>query len=240
MKKYFKLFSVLLVVFLLTGCAKYNVKMNIGKDGKVSLDIISAMESSYKSYGDLEGEKKALEAKGLASKEYKDDTYEGYEYTKTYKSIDKISSKDSVTVVLDDLKDEKKEEPKAWFQVKKGLFSNKYIAKFTFGSSAEGETMSGSTTSMDLKYEVTLPSKAGKNNATEKSKDGKTLTWKLEYGKVNEINYEFTKVNTIGYVIIVVVVLAVVCAVVMVVKNSKGKKGAAPVAEVKPEEPKAE
>ena len=43
----------------------------------------------------------------------------------------------------------------------------------------------------DLEYKVTLPEKPISSNATSVSEDGKTLTWKMTYGKKNSVQYEF-------------------------------------------------
>ena len=79
----------------------------------------------------------------------------------------------------------------------------------------------------DLEYKVTLPEKPISSNATSVSEDGKTLTWKMTYGKKNSVQYEFklgkdeikkeksitsyigSILPTIGVVIILIVALVV-------------------------------
>ena len=84
--------------------------------------------------------------------------------------------------------------------------------------------MGSMTDSFELKYTVTLPAKAKTNNATEVSKDGKTLTWNLKYGEKNKVEYTFdlgNNSNVVMYVGIGVAALVVVGAVVLVLTKKK-------------------
>ena len=82
---------------------------------------------------------------------------------------------------------------------------NKYIANFIFDLTPEiNGTNNSNNTNLgfdysqyenlfNFKYTVTLPNsvKYIESNATDVSKDGKTLTWKLDLGKTNEVNFGF-------------------------------------------------
>ena len=82
---------------------------------------------------------------------------------------------------------------------------NKYTANFIFDLTPEiNGTNSSNNTNLgfdysqyenlfNFKYTVTLPNsvKYIESNATDVSKDGKTLTWKLDLGKTNEVNFGF-------------------------------------------------
>ena len=82
---------------------------------------------------------------------------------------------------------------------------NKYTANFIFDLTPEiNGTNNSNNTNLgfdysqyenlfNFKYTVTLPNsvKYIESNATDVSKDGKTLTWKLDLGKTNEVNFGF-------------------------------------------------
>ncbi len=251
MKKTMKLLSLIAVVVLMSGCVKYDIGMEVGKDNSVSISLTSAISNSLADYASDsdDSEKSALEKKGYTVKEYKDDKWTGFTYTKKYDNIDKISTKDSVKVELSDIMDSEKEDIKYFFQKKSSLFKTTYVANFTIDTTSdssdetdESTTADDSTTSndmidtegmteammtsMELNYHITLPVKADEHNATTVSNDGKELSWKLEYGKVNEIKYEFTKTNTTAlYGCVIGGVLLILLVVILVVlKVSKKKK----------------
>ena len=139
MKRLLKLFSVLLVVVMMTGCVKYNINMTISNNKKMKFEAIIAMSSSL-----MQGENtttstneegiKELEKKGFKVEEYKEDDYEGWKISKTYDNIDNYSTSDEVKVDLNKFLEG--EEPKYFFQ-KKG---NTYKAVFTFDLNSTGDT----------------------------------------------------------------------------------------------------
>jgi len=134
---------------------------------------------------------------------------------------------------LNDLLDEQKEEIKVYFQKKKSLFKTTYIAKFTADFSVDESESS----SMDMSaeeyanlinqsgaefiYDIKLPVKSDSNNATSLSDDGKTLTWQLKYGKLNNINYQFSFINSYVYIIAVALVLVILVAIICLLKKRK-------------------
>ena len=93
MKKTMKLLSLLAVVVLMSGCVKYDIGMEIGKDKSVNVAIISAIDSTLMGNEQTvdEDEIKALEDKGFTATKYEDDNWNGYTLTKKYKNIDEIS-----------------------------------------------------------------------------------------------------------------------------------------------------
>ncbi len=125
MKKCLKLLSVLLVLVMMTGCVKYNVDMKITDDKKMELSAIIATQSGVE-----DETRKKFENAGFKVEDYKDDQYTGIKISKSYSNIDKVSSKDEVTVDLN--KFLAGEEPKNFFK-KDG---NKYSAKFKFNISS--------------------------------------------------------------------------------------------------------
>ena len=249
MKKTIKLLSLMLVVILMSGCVKCDVGMTIGDDSSGTIEVTSAISKSMMdslsgsgattTESEDEDESQAMKDKGFEEKEYNEGDWQGVTYSKKYKNIDDLSTDKPVTVNLNDLIDSEKEEVTTYFQKKSSLFKTTYVANFTIDLSSEEEGMDSSSlqsfaSSMEFNYHVSLPVKAGTNNATKVSDDEKVLTWDLEYGKINEVKYEFSKVNVMAYVIVGVVALLVLIVVVYFIVNSMKKKknnnvnGAAP------------
>ena len=177
---------------------------------------------------------KYLEELGYKVEEFKetkdDTTISGVKITKTFDNIDDITSKEKVTVNFNDLfQEENKDKIKdAKFFYKDG---KNYVANFVFdfldGASEEERKEAESSDSMitDLSYKIKLPVKVGENNASSVSEDGKELSWKLKYSKLNEVNFSFALGNNLLPIIIAVVAgVAVIGGVVAVVVVSKKKK----------------
>ena len=109
---------------------------------------------------------------------------------------------------------------------------NNYVANLKFDNSSNEEfsSVNNYSSSMDLfemKFVVTLPTKAISNNADSVSSDGKTLTWDMTKD-AKDINFEFnfngSKSNNMVMYAIAGGVLAVgIIALVVVVSNNKKK-----------------
>ena len=242
MKKYLKLFSILLVLVMMTGCVKYDFDMKITNDKKMTISAILASSVGFDN-----SVKTKFEEAGFKTENYKDDTYTGIKISKTYKNIDNVSSKDEVVVDLTEFSSGV--EPKEFFK-KDG---NKYSAKFTFdmsgmyNTSPNAEPTTGTTDgedyfdstdkeldfegmedSMEVKLEVEVP-KLISSNAT--STDGNKLTWDLTK-HTGDITFEFEVSgtpsllsgdnNTMMYVGIGIAAVVVVVGAALFLK--KGKK----------------
>lgn len=303
MKKFFKTLMVVVMIFGLTGCVKYNVNMGINADKSVTLEVIygfnTSLMSSFggsdeseqtQSQDDYESFQKMLESSDgdlslsgsfsgddsdlevvpaspdddwswatddddddesdesvsinkddfsfLESKGYKVDEYSettdkgtitGVKITKTFKNIDDITKETEKVVDMVNMfsVENANNFDDSQFFYKKG---DNYKASLKFDLS-EGESSDEVDASMyesyfDLKYQVTLPTKAVSNNATNVSDDGKTLTWNLSMTKPTTVEFEFNfsqKSNILLYALIGVGVVAV-AAVVVVVIATKSKK----------------
>ncbi len=161
-----------------------------------------------------------LEKKGYQVKTYKKDAMVGYQIEKKIKNIDTVSSTKKISSNLGI----RGEQKKNIFSYQKGFFKNTYQANLTINDSKEvingldekdtiseeiedsvsfdedsllSDTLDYSSmmSSMDLKFKVKLPYKAIHNNATEKSKDQKILTWDLLNFKEDVIQFEFSLYN---------------------------------------------
>lgn len=266
MKKVIKKFIMLcMIVFLTTGCLKYNVNMEVKSNKKVNLELIYAFGMDASDYEEAQKEKEETECgedeycsedDGMSMEIDKDDYKELLKYgykVEDYKekNEDKVYSGVKITKSFDSIDDLSDDKNKVKFDFTKFLDQDegykdvpvmfykdgdKYVADFmfNFASEEEGtdtesliseEEMQELIDSMDMKYTITLPQEPKSHNATEVSKDGKTLTWKLQYGKKNEVNFEFELgTNPMWYFIIIggiVVAVLLIGGVVVSMTNSK-------------------
>ena len=232
MKKVIKKFIMLcMIVFLTTGCLKYNVSMEVKSNKNVNLELIYALGMDASDYEEAQKEKEETEC---GEDEYcsEDDGMSMEIDKEDYKELLKYGYKvefDFTKFLNQD--DGYKDVPVMFYKD-----GDNYIADFmfNFASEEEGtdtesliseEEMQELIDSMDMKYTITLPQEPKSHNATEVSKDGKTLTWKLQYGKKNEVNFEFELgTNPMWYFIIIggiVVAVLLIGGVVVSMTNSK-------------------
>lgn len=282
MKKSLKLLSIMLVVFLMTGCVKSHVNMEINKDKSMNLSLIAAIDSSFlEQSGEdnlLENEEiKEFEEKGFKTEKYSDDSMTGYKFTKNFANIDDLSSEKETTLDLNALADE--ETPNNVFTVKKGFFKNTYTAKvknnatdelqsqienadqttttddnqmnieddttiqgsndtqtdtnvqddtdtqtdssFDFSSNMD---MSMLSSTLDMKFNVTLPYKAISSNATSTENAGKTLVWNLVNTQDDiEFTFELYNMNNIYLTVGLAVILIILIIVIIIMSKRKPK-----------------
>ncbi len=230
MEKLKKGLVLLLAVFLVSGCVKRTVEMNIDKNGTVTVTGIAAVASDLASDDSLVLDQEDLEKLGYQVEEYKDEDMVGVKFTKTYK-LEDISSDKASLVHLELLGEEGFDEQ---FKYQK-VGDKTYKATFVFDTTGEyDESMAQYASQIEVKYSVTLPSEAKSHNADEV--DGKTYTWNVTYGEKKDINYEFTLGGGSGsnsmllWIGIAVAVVAIVVIVIVVMKKKgKGKPEAAMV-----------
>ncbi|MBE6150557.1 MAG: hypothetical protein E7162_01895 [Firmicutes bacterium] len=176
---------------------------------------------------------KHLEELGYKVEEFKEtkdgSTISGVKITKTFDNIDDITGSSKEAVNFNELfakeNVEKLKDVKFFYKDGKNYVAN-FEIDFLNGASEEERKESESYDSMitDLSYKIKLPVKAGENNASKVSEDGKELTWNLKYSKLNKINFSFALGNNLLLIIAVVAGVAVVGGVVAVVVVSKKKK----------------
>lgn len=247
----FKMLWIFSIVVLATGCVKMDVTMDIKKDKSMDLKITEAISNSLmQTKGNdsiLSAKNKAkMEKEGYKVEKYSENGMTGVTVTKEYKNIDDLSDTKDVKGDLS-----LKKSGSKLFTIKKGLFKNTYIAKLkSSDSNSVNSQMNSSTTinddnedssinitnngssidytkfmsSMDMKFKITLPYKPISNNATEVSKDGKTLTWDLLKHK-GSIEFKFSLYNmTCIYICVGVGIILVAAVVVTIVLLNKKKK----------------
>ena len=240
MKKISKLLLVFTIILGLSGCLKYDVNMQISNDKSMDFDLVIAINTSMlESLGQTTSKefKKddylKYENVGYTVTEYNETndkaTYEGVRISKNFKNIDKLTTDKDEEVEFTSLFNDEANPEKVKFFYKNG---NTYKANLTFNlvdeeGNSNTEDYLEYQSYFDLEYKVTLPEKPISSNATSVSEDGKTLTWKMTYGKKNSVQYEFklgkdeikkeksitsyigSILPTIGVVIILIVALVV-------------------------------
>lgn len=131
-------------------------------------------------------------------------------YTAKLKSSDSSSVSNQMNTNTTTDKDEDEEEDNT-------------SSSLTDATNALGD-YSNAMSSMDMSFKITLPDKPISNNASEVSKDGKTLTWNLLEGK-DSIDFEFSLYNMTNIIIVAVAGVVVIAgAVVLIVVVTKKKK----------------
>ena len=161
MKKSFKFLCLMLVVFMMTGCMKYEWKMSINKDKSMNLEITTAVAASLMQQAgsnqlmtDNE-ELQSIKDAGFTVKNYSDGTMTGYTFTKNIANIDDASSEKEVKYNPEQAMTEK--NPKM-FTVKKGFFKNTYTLTVENNTSDElenGMNSIGTTENIDETDDIT-------------------------------------------------------------------------------------
>lgn len=207
MKKTKLLLTVFALIFILSGCVKYNGSMDIKKDKSMQFDTIYAVNESL-----LEGEtfpseeqRKKIKERGYTITDYSQDKMKGVTLSKSIKNIDDVSSEKNVVFNLSSMFEEE-EQSNIIFKVEKGFLKNTYTAEFILDSdsglgdettteestgdeSLDDENFSNYLNMMsdlEMTFVVKLPYAAISSNATTKSSDNKTLTWNLLDDSENE------------------------------------------------------
>ena len=253
MKKSCKVLCLMLIVFMMSGCVKANIDISINKDKSMKLSILSAMDESllqqYGSEGLMDEEtKNEAENNGFKVDEYSDGSMKGYTLSKKFKNIDDISSDKKVNFDLEKLMSE---ENAQIFTVKQGFFKNTYTVTMENNTSSELESqmdfgdsttygqdnsmdfssnidLSSISSNMDMKFNVTLPYKAIKSNATSTENDGKKLVWDLMNQNLQNIEFQFELYNMNNVYLTAGIVGAIIIIIVIVI-ISKKRKPKAPV-----------
>ena len=249
-KLYAKAISVMvlltLAAFCFTGCVRFRTSMNIKSNGKADLTVIygyynELIDSDVES--EMEDLADAFEDDGWTVDDYKKGDYEGYTFTMTNVKVNDFEDIFNADCFTEDL------ELGDFELIKKGA-----TYTINWDTNVIGDLSEEGVTSEDLKtyggfmeVEITLPSPATDDNASEVSKDGKTYTWDLLDG--DEIELTFTLINiglivAICAIVFVVFAAAAVVVILLIVKKKKPAKdsateapAAAPVSSPEPASP---
>jgi len=235
MKKSFKIFSILLLIILCTGCIKYEGEMKVDKYKGMELKVIYA--TSLEDGGINTSSKDRLIKNGFSVNKYKENNFKGVTVSYQTKNIDKISTNQKIEYNLVDMDNL---TPNGMFTVKKGIFKNKYSSNLVFDPSKyiyKYECEDGEVLDYELyeegmncnkvdkeidkdtyKFVVTVDNGVGKNNAD--TVDDNTLIWNIRNDKVTNLEFEFECVNYLNIIIIIAVVFFVIMFILTTIANT--------------------
>lgn len=228
MKKIISFTSLIVIVLLsLTGCMTVDYELKINEDGSGELTYVYGIQKEYTQEGQVSVDnlvpslKTNAEASGGTVAAYVDDAIEGYKVTK---KLNNVSEEFSLQSMFGEEYVKDSDENK--IKIEKEFLATKYSQKAKIDLTAEAIAPAGSV-GMILRYSINLPVKAGENNADEVSEDGKTLTWILEAGSVNQVEFTAQKMSLVGIAAIAVAIIGVVAilAVIILVILKQAKKG---------------
>lgn len=240
MKKTLKTIALMLMVGIilltLTGCANVNFDIKLNADGSGEVSYVMGYDKSFltsmgvttsslendDSFKEMEDEARQ---EGYTVEKYEDDNTYGFKATK---HVENIQNEFNFTNTMGTSTQEGAQNDEIVYE--KNLLKTRYYqdAKLdltSMGSSNEQEAamMQSILSQMEITYKITLPFKAQEHNATTVSEDGKTLEWKLEAGKVNEIKFDAAQDYTL-YAIIGGIALLLIIVIIAVAVSKKGKK----------------
>ena len=249
MKKTIRIISIITMLIIalvtLTGCMNVNYEVKLNEDGSAEISYLLGYDKSFlSSMGvsteDLKNDEtianmqETVKNEGYTAEQYEDDNTYGFKAVKKVNNIGEFAIEEAL---LEEGK--KAEDSNKISYEKKGLIT-KYAqnAKVDLTTMLEYESeesaamINAMMKQMKMTYKITLPFKAGDNNATTVSEDGKTLEWTLKPGEVNEIKFEATKNPIPTYVVIGVAVVVLVIVVILILNRNKKAPS-----EIKEEEP---
>lgn len=106
-KRIFKFFLLLVILFSVTGCIKYNTLMEIKEDKSMNFSIIYAISKSIFEMGEeasdkllTSDQKQELIKQGFKVEDYLDDNFQGFQISKKIDNIDNVSIESDVIYSL--------------------------------------------------------------------------------------------------------------------------------------------
>ena len=241
-----KLFILFFILLLLSGCVKSttNMKVNPTKSITFSSDFLVSKEIENVTVLDKINQEK-LVSNGFNISTISENGYEGVKITKRYPNIDKVSTAAGKKVVLSDLLYGTMEDG-VLFKVKKSFFRNTYIADYAYRLRSEIYANGGDDVDLTSDKMITLDGEAYykfvlevpygtiQNNATEVSKDGKTLTWDFNRAKDSDVKFTFTLLNLthvyiVGGFALVVLIFILIIIIKAIKQKREDAKNAGPI-----------
>ncbi len=247
MKKSCKFLCFMLIVFMMTGCMKFQTDMKINKDKSMDFTLTYAIANSLVEQAkqaatsnneNLDNESlKELEKQGFKTEEYSDSSMTGIKLSKTFNNIDDISSEKEVDFDLEAIMNGS--EQTDMFTIKKGFFKNTYTLKIKNNTSEEVESditnnnltpdnqidfssdmdLSMLSSSMDMTFNINLPYKAISSNATSTENDGKNLKWNLLDTNIQNITAKFELYNMNNIYLTIGIVIVLIIIVIIIIKR---------------------
>lgn len=191
-KNYVKLILIVLLLFISTGCVKYNATMNIKKDKSMNFNMIYALDTSL--FGNEQSiledkDIKKLKEEGYSVKKYEKGKMKGFEISIDVPNIDKVSSADAKKYDLSGILKNSKKNTKI-FKLKKGWFSNTYIANFKFDSSESNVSEEIEENNKDDSATEDNNESSTNNATTDNSNGASGFNWNYDYNSSDDDSYE--------------------------------------------------
>lgn len=222
MKKLLSLISVMAILLVaLTGCVSVNYEVTLNEDGTADVAYIYGFEKEMLKQLETSAEDMTSDMKENAEESeyeievYSDDKIEGFKAKKHIENLSEISMEDAFG--SENVKDSEENQIK----IEKKAFKTVYSQKANIDLSAMDESTASMVT---MKYVIKLPVKVGDNNASEVSEDGKTLTWNLKAGEVNEINFKASGNSSVMMIILIIAVVVIVAIALILIFSKKSQK----------------
>lgn len=132
-KRIIKGLCLLLILFNLTGCVKFNVNMGINKDKSMDFLIIYALDKDYNNDDNIftDEETNNIIQKGFKIEPYAESMGFGRKITKKIENIDLVSTVNNY-IEFDILDITKNNQDSYIFKIDKGFLKNKYTARIKF------------------------------------------------------------------------------------------------------------
>lgn len=224
MKKTIGLIIILIIMLItLTGCAEVNYELEINNDGTGKISCLYGI--SKEELGDKAellqavamSMKEKIEENGYTVEMYEDDKVSGFKGSKILNDITTEFSVEEVFEVFENFGEKYVEDTEEnRIKIETNLFKTVYLQKAVVDLSEIG-------TEINMEYSLKLPVKTKTNNATKISEDGKTLTWEIKTGEINNIEFVAEEINIMPIVVIVVAIVAAIVIVVTVIIIIKKK-----------------
>lgn len=115
-------------------------------------------------------------------------------------------------------------EDKSFFKTKygvKSVFDFEDIMETEEDENISKEIEDSILSQLDLTFNLELPVKAGKNNASEIKDNDKKLHWDFTPGIKNNVEIEFTKTNYLNIILLVVGILLIIGFLLFIRKKRK-------------------
>ena len=201
MKKTIGLIVILIIMLIgLTGCVNINYEVEVHKDGSGEISYVYGISKEALKSIDTTSEslvstyKEQAEKNGYTTEKYEDENIEGFKASKHIENLEKEFSLQEAFG-----KAYVKDEEGNGIKVNTGFFKT----QISQNAKIDLSTMEDMENTIQMKYTVKLPVTSKTNNATEVSKNGKTLTWKLVSGEINNIQFLANKINAAPLIIII-------------------------------------
>ena len=211
---------LILTLITLTGCAEINYQVEVNKDGSGDISYIYGISKEILQKLNVSADDVVEEMKKQAEEgEYQVETYEDEKIAgfKATKYIEDLSKDISLQEAFGE--EYVKDTENNGIKIEKSFF----VTKYSQFAELDLTALNGNEQEITMNYQVKLPTKATKSNATEVLDNGKTLKWTLKSGEKNTIEFMAEEINSLPIIIIVVAGIAIVAVVVVFVVILKKK-----------------